>query len=706
MILIDWLVLGGYFLLMAGIGVWSMRKVKGQEDYFMGGRGFGKILQTFAAFGAGKGSADPVNTARTTFTSGLSGMWSVMYWLFVTPIYWITGVWYRRMRHLTLGDWYVERYESRSLGAAYAVFGLLFYMVYTAMLFTAISKFCLPLLEGTVGVKAGGIGIEYILVAAIGLIIILYGGLGGLRAAYWTDLIQGLCIILLSVLLIPFGLQALVEKFGDPSSMGMMEGFRIMHEQLPKEHFSLLGTNSGSEFPLYRIMVIVMINLVGIVVMPHFIATGGGTAKSEMSARVGLVSGNLLKRFCTVGWALTALIAVALFAEESRLVTDPDQTWGLTSQRLLGPGLFGFMLACLLAALMSSADCYMLVCSALVVRNVYAAYINPNATEMQYVSVGRIAGAIMIFGAMAISWLMMDVFAQLQLTWIVPMLFAAPFWVGMFWRRATVAGAWATLGFVAMFFFIIPWLAPVFEPGLRTNERFVKTNHIVTTISQRIVSPSDAARRRAEIQQWQEAGGLGEPPAELKLGEKFEQRITTGGKSIFWSAGVEPVGEVRFEIVSETQVGDVVTITKRYACELKGKGNFSCDYLIYDILGIDLTNKPNAMLDTLSLPVKIVAPFLVMILVSLVTPRNSKRALDRYYVKMKTPVIPDPEIDKLELAESYRRPNRFDDRKLFRNSSLEFLKPKFIDVFGFILTLLACFAVIGLILWVAGIGSG
>ncbi len=50
-------------------------------------------------------------------------MWSVMYWLFVTPFYWITGVWYRRMRHLTLGDWFVERYESRAMGAAYSVFG-------------------------------------------------------------------------------------------------------------------------------------------------------------------------------------------------------------------------------------------------------------------------------------------------------------------------------------------------------------------------------------------------------------------------------------------------------------------------------------------------------------------------------------------------------------------------------------------------------
>ena len=78
--LLDYLVLGGYFVIMAGIGLWMMRFVKAQEDYFMGGRSFGKVLQTFAAFGAGTGSSDPVNTGRTTFTSGMSGMWSVMYW--------------------------------------------------------------------------------------------------------------------------------------------------------------------------------------------------------------------------------------------------------------------------------------------------------------------------------------------------------------------------------------------------------------------------------------------------------------------------------------------------------------------------------------------------------------------------------------------------------------------------------------------------
>ena len=51
---IDYAVLFGYFAGMAAIGVWAMKRVKGQEDYFMGGRRFGKLFQTFAAFGAAR----------------------------------------------------------------------------------------------------------------------------------------------------------------------------------------------------------------------------------------------------------------------------------------------------------------------------------------------------------------------------------------------------------------------------------------------------------------------------------------------------------------------------------------------------------------------------------------------------------------------------------------------------------------------------
>ena len=295
--LIDFIVLFLYFAGMAGIGFWFMSRQKRQEDFFMGGRSFGKLMQTFAAFGAGTGSADPVNTARGTFNNGMSGMWGVMYWLFVTPVYWISAVWYRRMRCLTLGDWFVERYESKKIGAAYALFGCFYYMVYGAMLFTAIGKVAAPLMGDTLF----GVPLQYSLLPLIAIIVVTYGLLGGISAAYWTDLIQGLCIILLSVLLIPFGLKAVVEKFGDPTRDGLMDGFRIMHEQLGEGAFTIVGGTTASEFPLYAIVAIVIINMIGIVLTPHFIVTGGGTAKSEWDARVGLVTGNFIKRFCTIG---------------------------------------------------------------------------------------------------------------------------------------------------------------------------------------------------------------------------------------------------------------------------------------------------------------------------------------------------------------------------------------------------------------------
>ena len=190
--LLDYLVLVAYFVLMIWLGRVAMRRVKAQEDYFMGGRQFGKLVQAFAAFGAGTGSSDPVNTARTSFTSGMSGIWSTMSWLFVTPFYWLTGVWYRRMRHITLGDWYVERYESKAMGAAYTLFGILFYMVYGSMLFSAIGKVAAPLLGNTMTLGGTTVQLEYVLVPLIAVIVIIYGVLGGLTAAYWTDMVQGI----------------------------------------------------------------------------------------------------------------------------------------------------------------------------------------------------------------------------------------------------------------------------------------------------------------------------------------------------------------------------------------------------------------------------------------------------------------------------------------------------------------------------------
>ena len=635
----DYLVLFIYFSGMAAIGIWAMRQVKAQEDYFMGGRKFGKLFQTFAAFGAGTGSADPVNTARGTFANGMSGMWGVMYWLFVTPIYWISAVWYRRMRCLTLGDWFTERYESKPMGVAYAIFGCFYYIVYGAMLFTAIGKVGVPLLgEELMGTKT-----EYVLVPLVAVIVMMYGVLGGITAAYWTDLIQGICIILLSILLIPFGLNEVVKRFGAPGD-SWTDGFRVMHEQLPASTFEIVGGSAASEFPLYAIITIVIMNMIGIVLTPHFIVTGGGSAKSEHDARVGLVTGNFIKRFCTIGWVITALIVLTLYGDNAALIGDADMAWGVATRELLGPlgiGLVGLMLACLLAALMSSVDCYMLVCSALVVRNIYVPYGNPNASEQECLRLGRVTGAIVVLGAVVVSVTMLDMFKQLELTWIVPMTFAALFWLGMYWRRATSKAGWITIVFCLLSFFVLPRAIPAVAPELRTHEAYLAVN-----------SPEGAA----------------------------------GGQSIYWTGGVKE---------NEEEGGDKI-----------GQGSFRFDMVIYDkLLGLDLTQYRKAALKTLEFPFKIIAPFLVMIIASLLTQPNSKKALDRLYVKMKTPVDPDPEGDAREIDVSYARPDRFNDRKLFPGSNWEFERPTKMDFWGFVGCFAICFAIIGVVLWVARIGA-
>jgi len=725
----DYIVLCGYFLLLIGIGVYCMRRIKHQEDYLMGGRGFGKLLQTFAAFGAGTGSSDPINTARNTYTGGMSGMWSVMFWLFVTPFYWITGVWYRRMRHLTLGDWYVERYESTRLGAAYSIFGVFFFMIYGSMFFTAIATTAEPMIGETVNLFGNQVDLKYVLIPTIGVVVLLYGMAGGLAAAYYTDLIQGICIIALSIMLIPIGLNALSSSDKlNPS--GDMSGSEVMHDQLPESFFEIIGS-SAAEFSLYYLIAIVFANLAGIVVQPHFIATGGGSAKSEQDARVGLVVGNFLKRFCTLGWVFTALIAAALYADVPELIEHPDRTWGYASMKLLSPGFRGLMLACLLAALMSSVDAQMVVGAGLILRNLYIPFMRPNGNEKEYLWVGRLVGVVIVGGSVIFALTIFDMLGQLQLTFWFPLVFAAPFWIGMYWRRATTRAAWITVTYCLLFFFVIPFFGPKLVPSLRTNQGLTELTTQTRTTKQVLMSKSDLRREYAQaLATWKNdtkeepnlkpsltADGKklvtwtgkteNEKPTEFITGKTRQAKTTTvGGKSIYWDNAAPKDEAVQPQVIKKDKI-DQHTVRETLAypegTELIGTGNLKLNLVLYKPF-LEMKTKSGSSLNALELVPKIVMPFLVMIFCCFLTRPNSQQGLDRYYAKMKTPVDPDPEKDQAKLAAVYADPGNTERVKLFPNSNLEFQKPTVADITGFVISVLTCFAIIGFAFWMASFG--
>ena len=89
---LDIAVLVVYFGGIVYIGIKSSLAIHEEEDYFLGGRKFGKLFSTFASFGQATSADGPAGVATTTFSNGASGIWSSLLMLFATPIFWITGL--------------------------------------------------------------------------------------------------------------------------------------------------------------------------------------------------------------------------------------------------------------------------------------------------------------------------------------------------------------------------------------------------------------------------------------------------------------------------------------------------------------------------------------------------------------------------------------------------------------------------------------
>ncbi|MBT4695045.1 MAG: hypothetical protein HOB73_17045, partial [Planctomycetaceae bacterium] len=473
---------------------------------------------------------------------------------------------------------------------------------------------------------------------------------------------------------------------------------------------------------------------------PHFIATGGGSAKSENDARIGLVVGNFLKRFCTLGWVLTGLIAATLYADVGQLIQNPDQTWGYASMHLLGPGFRGLMLACLLAALMSSVDAYMIVGAGLIVRNLYVPFVKPSATDKECLWVGRVTGIIVVVGSIFFSLTIYDMIAQLTITFWFPLVFAAPFWIGMYWRRATTRAAWITVAYCILVFGMIPYLGPIIAPNLKTNETLLARTELTRTVSQDIVSKSTLRREYTKAittwsLQFDRANNInkaelellkpkkisatkiaipdstGKELVELEVGvSRLETSTENGGNAIFFKS-VKPINSsITPEVVGVEKINDFKTRYKLaypQGTKFVASGNLKLNLAFFLPLGIDLAAQTNSTRNALELVSKIVLPILVMIIASWITSitgkSNSSETLERFYAKMKTPVDPDPEADLAKLEAVYAEPSNTERVKLFPNSKLEIQKPTTADIVGFTISMLVCFAIVGLAFVMAGI---
>ena len=378
----------------------------------------------------------------------------------------------------------------------------------------------------------------------------------------------------------------------------------------------------------------------------------------------------------------------------------------------------------------------MVVGAGLIVRNLYVPFIRPNASERECLWAGRLTGMIVVAGSVIFSLTIYDMLGQLKLTFWFPLVFAAPFWIGMYWRKATGKAAWITVVYCLIFFFVIPFFGPRVFNNWRSSQVLMTQTVHTRTISREVVSKSILRRNLAEATAEWNSTAAGLTGSELDDHNQWKprrisaatilletpdgmQEIEAGvtrlpktseskSSSIFWDKVVARDELAVPKVVASEQVDEfTVRETLEYPAgtEFLGEGSLKLNLLFYKPLGIDLAKQSTSSLNALELIPKIVMPFLVMIIASLFTTRNSDEALDRYYAKMKTPVDPDPEADTRKLEAAYADPSTCERVKLLPGSSLEFQKPTTEDIVGFVISVAVCFGIIGVAFWMASLGS-
>ncbi len=636
--LIDILVILLYFAVIVAIGIWSSRRIKNQEDFFLAGRGFGKLVQTFAAFGQATNADNAVGVTTTTFSNGASGIWSSLLYLFNTPIYWLISPWTRRLRLLTTGDFFLQRYRSQSMAATYAVIGTVCMMSFIALGFNAMTKTVVAIMPKAaaeftesdqsayaraydvhvhkLGSQKGMTTIltydelleeekleaipesslsqqeqdrlatlqikglakfishvpENILIWVVCLIVIVYAVAGGLEAAFLTDPLQGIFILLRSVIMIPFAWAKINETYG---GSGVMDALRTIHQQLPESCFDIFGSPHSIDFTWYYIAALSLMAVFTVPVQPNMLVATG-SARDEYAARYGFVVGSFLKRFCTVFWGVFALAALVIYGGHVR---NPDLIWGYATRDLLGPlglGLVGLMIASLMAALMSTADCLMLTASSLLTHNLYRPLV-ANRSPGHYVWAGRFFGAAVLIGSVLLATQFDTILQLLKFIWEINVVLAPAFWLGMKWRRANRPGAWASIVLAGLAFLVLPVVLPWTMPSLRSDEYLLKTNDPAPLQRTYTAREADVRSRDAEIAVWDKLQAQGKTegpcPRSLVLGAEFTEQYTLPKSAIFWTQDIRPDAD-----------GVLV-----------GRGRLSLELVALDSMGFNLAQSSHAM---------------------------------------------------------------------------------------------------------------
>ena len=183
---------------------------------------------------------------------------------------------------------------------------------------------------------------------------------------------------MLSILLIPLG-------------WSLVGGFAGMGQTIPASYFSIA---TPSQIGPWFIAMLTLNGLIGIIAQPHMIANVG-TGKDEYTCRVGFLHGTVIKRLCTIGWAIVGLMVAAMVARSVfgvNKLADPEEAFGFACNHLLTTGFRGLLVASVMGASLASCSALMVDTGALFTQSLYRPRLVRGRSDQHYLWVGRFSG--------------------------------------------------------------------------------------------------------------------------------------------------------------------------------------------------------------------------------------------------------------------------------------------------------------------------
>ncbi|MDT0690536.1 sodium:solute symporter [Salegentibacter sp. F188] len=428
----DWIAIGLYFLVLAGIAVWVIRKKQeNTADYFLAGRNVGWFVVGASIFASNIGSEHVVGLAGAGAGNKLPMLiYEIQAWV-VLILGWVFLPFYARSGVFTMPEFLEKRFDARSRWVL-SVFSIIAYVL---------TKISVTIYAGGVVVSAL-LGIDF-WTGALSTVILtgLYTVLGGMRAVVYTETLQAIILV--------FGAAAL-------TFIGLNEvgGWASMTETVTPEYLNMWRSASDPEFPWPSLLITSTIVGIWYWCTDQYIVQRALTARNIKEGRRGTIFGALLKLLPVFLFLIPGIIALTLKMRGELHWDSPDEAFPVLMSNLLPSGLRGLVAAGLLAALMSSLASVFNSCSTLFTVDIYKK-LRPNTPEKKLVRTGQIAtvfivivGIIWIPIMANISGVLYEYLQKVQ-SYIAPPI-TAVFLLGIFYKRINAQGAFITLivGFI------------------------------------------------------------------------------------------------------------------------------------------------------------------------------------------------------------------------------------------------------------------